>query len=532
MTITGSGVGGNIGGPMQPLQRDIEATAWTLINKAALGVMPDTLNVPFFELGGNVWKYQNDASRPTLKPMGTDRTTVLDESIEDQTWQNNLSALKGKMHPEMRERLAADEKLPFAARNANYVILGNLLTIFAKGMRWLERAQQPFDPDSPAAERTKDNQTLPGTAFRGSLNQGKAMLKSVQAFLSFVGPNHPYHDVLHRFAKQGEGVQQAMEDLLKQMQEGGQPSQETLTQLANKANAFNNAFHRVFVGNDMQILGSAAEAMAAAASALALTPSSPSLFFGLKLGSLGLFSKDSALGFLGPHMQALINALIDGTLPTLMKQAGTAKQMMLIMVLMGLLTASGTLAGHVAEYGLGRFPAESEGDEREGRVFTFQLLLELLASSGMLTGIYRTAIEACGAPEKSQTIIANVMEVISILLMALTAAEGRAAEAGKLIEGLNDHLKNQLNFIESQLSNFSGNVKGIDIALKQGRIALEKENFEGLINACGNALELAGSSNELLQGDLEEFTILAKLLKQSCIPEKRSSTVTGMIRAA
>jgi hypothetical protein len=97
---------------------------------------------------------------------------------------------------------------------------------------------------------------------------------------------------------------------------------------------------------------------------------------------------------------------------------------------------------------------------------------------------------------------------------------------------LNDHLKNQFSFIENQLSNFSGNVKGIDIALKQGRIALEKENFEGLINACENALELAGSSNELLQGDLEEFTILAKLLKQSCIPEKRSTMITGMIRAA
>jgi|LakMenEpi03Aug12_release.lakeMendotaPanAssembly.Ray.scaffolds.fasta_scaffold18802_6 hypothetical protein len=536
MTLTGSGVGGNVGGPMQPLPREVEATAWTMVNKAALGIMPDTLEVPFSQLGGNVWKYQSDANRPTLGTLANLRTDISDESKEDDSWKLIFDALTTSLHPQMKKRLQENMGKPFAARNQNYSILENLMTLTAKGMAWLENAEAPMEVDSPEWERTEQNQALPGHALRGVVSHSRALLTGTKAFLQYVGPNHPRHDELNQFTEQGEEIQKELNSLLESLQGGEIPDQKMLDGIAAKANALTTLYGQVFHGDDMQLLGPLFESMALIANALALTPTSPSLFFGLKLASMGLFSKESSLGLLGDKFEALLKAITNGTLSAMMNKVGIAKQLMLLMSLLGLTTGAMTLAGLIAEFGIGRYPQENEGDEREGHVFTFQMLLELLASSGMIAEAYKIAVEACGGLEKAQELISEAMELVSLLLMALTGTKGNPKSAGILLEGIKGHLGEKIDKLEKFVLKMIYNgvenpaqAKGLDIALKQAKIAVDEGNFEGLIEACGTALDLLHVSTEELQSEVQDIKEFSKLLNRSCVPEARGQT--RMIRA-
>lgn len=531
MSTPASGVGGSIGGPLHPSPREIEATAWTMVNKAALGIVPDSLEVPIYELGGNVWKYQSDSSRPTLKPLATLRTTS-DETAPDETWKDFFDNLSSKLHPDLRKRLQENMRTTFANRNANLSVLENVMTTIAKGMAWIGKAQQPMEPETPEWERTEHNQGLPGRAMRGIVSHSNTLFKGTQAFLNFVGPNHPNHDEINHFATQGEELQQDLNGVLEQLQNGEIPPQELLEQLASKATNLNAAYNRTFHGNDMQMMGPMFEAMAAVASALSLTPTTPSLFFGLKMATTGLFSKESQLGMVESQLEALLKALAKGAASKMMNKVNIARQMMLMMLLLGMTTGAGTLAGLVAEFGLGHYPVEIEGDEREASIFTFQLLLAFLESSGVIKTSYKIAVEAAGGNEKAQEMISNTMELTNLVLMALTGAKKEPKSAGILLEGLKSQLEGKIDQTEAfVLTAIREGVedpaaaKGLDIALRQARIALEKEDFEALIGACGNALDLIGVAPEALQKDLNELKEFAKLLNRSCVPEARVTSI-------
>lgn len=529
MTITGSGVGGNIGGPMQPTQRDIETTAWTMVNKAALGIMPDTLEVPFSQLGGNVWKYQSDANRPTLKPLATFRMTAPDELVPDDSWKSSFDALVGKLHPQLKNRLLANMGKPFSARSMNYSVFENVLTMTAKGLAWLQKAQEPLDPESPAWERTEHNQALPGKALRGIVGHARTMLMGTKAFLNYVGPNHPHYEALNHFANQGADVQGELNRVLEQIQNEEQPDPQVLNNLANKATFLSNRFNSIAHGQDMQMMGPLFEAMAAVANALSVTPTSPSLFFGLKLATTGLFSKESQAGLLGAQFETLMKALTKGSLSTLMNKVSHAKQMMLMMMLLGMTSGASTLAALISEFGAGRFPSEGDGEEAEGHVFTFQLLLQLLAKSGLLNLVCKILTETTGANEKAQEMMTSIMELTTLLLMALSGTKGQPKEAGILLEGIKTHLGEHIDKIEKFVLSLilegienSATAKGLNVALKQAKIALETENFEALVGSCGNALDLLGTTPDLLLKDLRELKEFAKLVNRSCVPEART----------
>src|ERR1700733_2589113 len=165
MRVASAGVGGNIGGPIQPTARDLEATAWTQVNKAALGIMPDTLEIPFSQLGGNVWKYQSDSSRPTLKPMGTSRTSTPQENaLPDESWKAHYDALVKDLPPDVKARFVAEMGKPFSGRDPGYSSLDNLLTLLAKAMAALENSAAPVDPESAMEERMLENLALQGKA--------------------------------------------------------------------------------------------------------------------------------------------------------------------------------------------------------------------------------------------------------------------------------------------------------------------------------------------------------------------------------
>lgn len=534
----GTGIGGTIGGPQTPTQIELEASAWTQVNKAALGIVPDSIEVPFTKLGGQLWKYQSDASRPTLMSLGTVRTSLAKEEAVDESWKPFFDELVGKLPPDVKEEFTKDLDRDFEDRSQNFTQLENALTATAKSLAWLARAQKPLDPHSPAMDRLHQNQALPGRALRGTLSHSGAILEGAAAFLNRMGSNYSQHDVLRHFATQSAEMQENLNSLLEVLKDPGAPppTGEELMALSEQAEGLLNDFQRIDRGKDLQILSPMMEAMAAVASALSLTPASPTLFLGLKLATLGLYSSDSQSGLLGNELAALIKALQSGQGAALLQKVGPAKLQMLLMSLLGTISGANTLAALLAEFGIGRFPARNEGDQIAGRRFGLQLMLSLLASSGVMKQIYAIITEVCGGDAKAQEILSTNMELVSLLLMSLTATKGGPESSIRLLESLKPHLEKKLEiskaFIEPLLE--MGQAKGVDIAITEASLALERGEMKGLLGAMRAALELINSSPELLKEDLDAFKEFAILLKSSCsaVSSEENAMMTALLRAA
>ncbi len=499
-TSLGTGVGGTIGGPQQPTQREVETTAWTSVNRAALGIVPDSLEIPFTQLGGQLWKYQSDSNRPTLSTMGTIRTSLPSEDAEDTSWKPIFEELVGKLPPEVKEEFLKDQQRSPEGRSPNFAQMENALTLTAKGMAWLEGAQKPVDPESPMMDRLKQNQTMPGKALKGAIKNSGNVLSGADNFLTRVGFNHPHHDALRQFATRGSEMQEDLNNLLEVLKDPNAeaPTNEEFTALSDQAQTLLEDFQKVNHGKDLQIMSPMMESMAAVAAALSLTPASPTLFLGLKLATMGLYSSDSESGLFGSELAAVIKALQSGQGAALLKKVGMAKLQMLLMTLLGTIGGAGTLAALLSEFGIGRFPARNEGDQIAGRRFGLQLMLSLIASTGVMKQIYAIIAQVCGGSDKAQEIFSDNMELVSLLLMALTATKGSPENAGSLIESLKPHLEAKFEkcraFFETLLAEGdldASTIKGVDISLSQAQIALGKSEIKGLLDAISGALELS-----------------------------------------
>ncbi|MCE5319042.1 MAG: hypothetical protein LLG04_16980 [Parachlamydia sp.] len=540
-----TGQGGTMGGPSAPLQRELETSAWTQVNKAALGIVPDSLEISFTNLGGQLWKYQSDSSRPSLQsPGSTVRTSQAQgEATEDESWKPIFDELVGKLPDEVKDEFQKDLARPFERRSQNFAQLENTLTLTAKGLSWLEGAQKPVDPESPAMDRLKQNRAMPGRALKGTVAHSKSIIGGANAFLTRVGPNHANHDALHNFAEQAATMQDDLNNLLESLKDPNapEPTNEQLTELSDQAQTLLNDFQRLDQGKDLQILSPMMESMAAVAAALSLTPASPTLFLGLKMATMGLFSSDSASGLFGSELAALIKALQSGQGAALLKQVGMAKLQMLLMSLLGTIGGAGTLAALLSEFGIGRFPAHNEGDEIAGRRIGLQLIMTLITSSGVMKQIYAIIAQVCGGDEKAQAMLSDNMELVSTLLMALTEAKGTPENASSMLENLKPFLEGKCEkskaFMESALAagDLDGEkAKSVDIALLKAQMALSKDDQKGILRACSGALEQIGSTPEDLKGDLDEFKEFAQLLKQTlgAGATEQNAMITQLLRAA
>lgn len=526
-----TGLSSNIGGPQQALPREIEASAWTMVNKAAIGAVKDSLEIPLSQLTGDVYKYNTDSSRPTLKPLATDRTLAGEDGVEDSAWKGPFEQLVNKLPSHIRARLLAEMGKPFDMRKSDYQALESTLFLTAEAFAYLDEAQKPKEMEGARLQRMQDNQGLAGRAVRGAVSQGQQTLGGIQYFLNQVGPNFPQHDVLRGFANQAADLQEDLAEVLQIIQQGHQPDSEGLTDLANRATSLSNLFARADRGTDLQILSPMLQAMAAVASALALTPTTPSLFFGLKLGTKGLFKGESATGLLGPELQALLKALMGGVLPSSLKGAGIAKQQMLLMLLLGTLSGAGTLGSLMSEFGIGPSTGKSEVEKKAARRFEFSLLLKMIATSEIFKNLGASIADASGVTEpKTAAFIGDLTQLLSLFTIAFGGSHD-TDETATLLSGLEGELLQSAQELEPFVKQQEGG-QGAHIALLQAQKALEQKDINGFLGAVAFAALLTDTSLENAYPELSPLKDLSILLEKTCQSGvKEMRPVTQMIVA-
>ncbi len=533
MSSSGSGIGGSIGGPTQPSPREIETSAWTTVNKAALSLVKDTLEIPFSQLGGNIWQYEADSNRPSLKSLSHNRTSHPDDDTLDDTWKIFFKQLVAKLDPPIKEGLTIDRHQPSPLRDTLYVSLEKMLTSVAKGLAWLRKRQVAFSSHSPQGERFQENRELPFAILQAVIEQNVTILSSLASFLKFRGANYTHYDDLSHFLNELRLLNTSLSQLATfslQMQNLQQKIE--LNRIASQLHLLEQQLHQTYHGHEMQILYPLIQNMSAIASALSTIPCSPSLFLGLKMASLAIFKSDSQLGLIGKELEKWSQMLSMTLLDSFMLTAGTGKQMMLVLSLILTFLSSGILAAYLAEK-----KSESSLETNQNAVqadpnFTIQLLFSFFGQSALIQTIYEFIVASCGGNKEEQVILAILLEWVTLIHMALISHQGKIQEAATALANLKEHVKAGFQQLTSCLAKITSvKNKLLPPVFTQILLAIEQDKWEVVIKLYLDTLTEKGLNPSLLLKELEITHYLTKLLQTYCIPEKKSQSNT-LIRAA
>jgi len=140
---TSPDVGGRtgMGKPLVPEYQELEAQAQTLVAKQGLAIVPNTLDIPFTEMGKDLWKYQSHPAKPKV-PQNVLKA-VRHPEIEKENPRNEevFQELVDKLPLQLSLKLKKDRKLPYEERDPQFIILERILAFHAKILIWLEEVQ-------------------------------------------------------------------------------------------------------------------------------------------------------------------------------------------------------------------------------------------------------------------------------------------------------------------------------------------------------------------------------------------------------
>lgn len=202
---SGSGAGGtgNLGGPFSPTQRDIETTAWTEVNKAALGIVNDSIELAFSQLDK---RYSTSHLGTQTGYRAREDQPLLDHTLEnvrvlqslnlpiDESWNAAYEQLVNQLPPEMLERFKLEQQKPPNEQDPSFIATANVLKRGAQILTNISAHSQSPDPNSLEAARTEWNLIISQGAFKASITNTIQVADKAEEYLEEQGANLPHHD--------------------------------------------------------------------------------------------------------------------------------------------------------------------------------------------------------------------------------------------------------------------------------------------------------------------------------------------------
>lgn len=535
--------GGNVGGLHIPQQREHETSAFAEVNKAALGIVYDSIakvltdlspRYNFGYLGG--FGYRATPDRNVLDhPLETTRMTNAFESKGNDSWMPLYDAMMHSIPPGILRHLLYENDKPFNQRNSSFVALDNLIKIAARALAQVYSTSQPAPAESLETSRTTMNILLPFALLQNSLQNSKETAKAAYSFLQSEGANFPNFDSYTKLLGDMKGVIQLMDLVDNGLNDtpGGRLNDATRN-AATKATlmlaTINDQIGRVNPGNDLQILSSTFQSMETVLTALSLpTVAIGALYISLNTALMGTTTNNSALGFIGPNLSAVINNISDGTAVGILPNKEYAGAKLLSNLIAFSLIGAIGITAQMLDPGFGTLPSNDATSEASARYFAFEIALGMLSSSGAIKELYKEFIATAGGDAKAQEKGSLALEQITLLLMMYTGS----LIANRPIEDLvNDHSSQIEQSIEAikdlqEHKDIAASAE-VSIALEQANAALQNKDFIAFKDAINGLIESL-SSSQGIQDDLKVAAGTIKDLFTSMGASKDDEPRTEMI---
>lgn len=195
MPVGGTGMGDDVGNLNAPSLFELETRGAVEISKTRLGIVQDTLEISFTQLGKDeLWQYKASSNRPTLAPLVSTRmeTGQIDES--DLTWKGIQDEILKKLPEDVQVRYARDNEKPLAERSPAFTALGEAIKTLAKFIAQFGRLENLETLSVRAERKAEFNALLPIIAQEESLNISAFINSRAFEFLETMGSGSPYFD--------------------------------------------------------------------------------------------------------------------------------------------------------------------------------------------------------------------------------------------------------------------------------------------------------------------------------------------------
>lgn len=318
MTVGGFGPGNVGAGQQQPMQRDIETSAWAEAAKVIAGLIsPDQMR-SFVETNPQTtWKYSTEAGKPDLDHiLTTIRMNLESLEGEETEWQALYREFIAMLPEAIQAELEYQMTLPLNEQRMEYIILNRIAVFFAMYMSWLTRVTAPKNPNSPEVRGSEINAGLPLLAMAGGISQADEIATQAREYLSVVGPNDPNYDAMSNALAEYESIHDEIRSLAQAIADGTDPNTLTdeFSDLANRIHLLLTNVTNAGYGDQLQILIPSLQAMETLTAALSIENASPTLLLSFTTALTGINSSESAGGLIGPHLQQVMEGLIGGIL--------------------------------------------------------------------------------------------------------------------------------------------------------------------------------------------------------------------------
>lgn len=524
MSLTAPGTGSSPpGGPQQMTPLEIELTAATANLRTQLGVLKDSMEVPFSQLDKTAtWKYQSTPSNPVLAPLVRVRVGSSAPKETDKTWTKEFNYLLDQLPADLKNQYLVQSKLPYEERSQAFQALDTILGATAKAIVWIKAASKPLET-SLALENMALYHALPDFVRNGAVVNASTVLESAHDFLNEQGHNMVHFDGLTKFVSQ---IDSSLNELNRLVNTNKDSS--AFQVLAKNLDILNTQLNRIYLGDDLQILKPMVGALNLVTAASTLDTGAAPLLIGLSVANIGIDKGIEGGGALPPLLAQMRDKISEGLLASLLPNASIGSRQLLPLLVTTALVS--TVAFMQMAY-----PDQSKG------IFPLELALHMAITSGVVSSVSTGVVQASGANTKTEALASDILACAAVLLMIHTAAPDNRSTAVSLNASLQPYLSRMLDRIEQFTSDTikaqgsqNPELRALAVFAQQAKMALQAQDHEGLEQTTLDASSLLKASDDqesVVRQQMNDFkNFIATVWNALVVKQEQLDNPTGIIQ--
>ncbi|GAB4233690.1 MAG: hypothetical protein Tsb0021_12760 [Chlamydiales bacterium] len=494
---TSPDIGGRtgLGRPLVPEYQELEATAQTQVARQSLGIVSDTIDILFTELGGNIWQYDANATKPQL-PIYIAASVNAPEEKEDPEIAKEYENLVSKLPLNLSNELSRERKKPLDQRNPRFVVFDNLLRFAAKALVWFKNVSK-ITPKS-YREQISKFKMFPFGMLQGWIDVAELTLRE----LELLSKNNPIDQTIYH--DNTKVLQPFIEGLKEASQLAGTEFQTKIQNMRLLADMTWQHYESQEMGNVLSISVSHIHHLLTLLASISYEDEAPAL---LTLGiALDLSTTESELS-------GWIKKSYTKTFRTIFSINPHHNEIdHRLLLAMASFTALFFSSCVTEASGMATFQRQTKKDHTEAlQSFAFTLASGLISHSQVLPQLLSETLIIVEPSAETFPILTTTLELIAMNVLINAGARGDKTikSAYPLILGMKKPLYHAMHQLKKQMAGKPINAE-LANAIRQAIMALKQSNESGYLEAIGTAIKPLEESLQNVQIDSEEITIYAK----------------------
>jgi len=469
---TSPDVGGSrgLGKPQVMDFRELEQTAYAVIQKENLGVVKDTLQVPFEQMGKDMWKYQNASSKPVLDSKVMRGVVHGEISQPDKKEEESYENLLDRLPLNLSMQLRKERKLPMHLKTPKFIVLEMVLSFAARALAKLDR----FSEINPKDHQEEMEENL--AYANGALNLWIAEAEEIKKAFR-----------LEKAFKEGQALRDAKVNylVLKNIQEGlrsylNAPEEEKKTIFETLSKDIEEALLRI-EKKEASSVSTLTEFMVKR-----LIP----LLTAHRLGPIGLVLAQIDL-VLVPYLKRRERKVVNLLTEVAERASVEEKRAIPSVFAVGIALYNSFVLAASGIRGL-RDTGDPRLDKEHIQSLALSLGTSLIAHSGFLTMGSSKIFTLLGLKVEDTVPLVINLDIVAMNVLPLNAALGKnemkSSEQFRsgLIAKMTERLEALRDFVQGNIDDDT--IKDLSTAIRQGLIALKRNEHSGYFEALGTAL--------------------------------------------